>query len=58
MSRYTPLAIMQRQLKPDNDGLYRIRVEEKKPTSIGVALAGLLLFFVNTAIDQSKETRA
>jgi membrane protein len=44
--------------KPDQDGLYRIRVEEKKPTNIGVALAGLLLFFVNTAIDQSKETRA
>lgn len=44
--------------KPDNDGLYRIRVEQKKPTSIGVALAGLLLFFVNTAVDQSKEARA
>jgi membrane protein len=41
--------------KPDNDGLYRIRVEQKKPTSMGVALAGLLLFFVNTAVDQSKD---
>jgi membrane protein len=44
--------------KADNDGLYRIRVEEKKPTSIGVALAGLVLFFVNTAVDQSKEAKA
>jgi len=44
--------------KPDNDGLYRIRIEQKKPTSIGVALAGLLLFFVNTAVDQSKEAKA
>jgi membrane protein len=44
--------------KPDKDGLYRIRVEKKKPTNIGVALAGLLLFFVNTAIDQSNEAKA
>lgn len=44
--------------KPDKEGLYRIRVEHKKPTNIGVALAGLLLFFVNTAVDQSNDAKA
>jgi membrane protein len=40
------------------DGLYRIRVEKKKETGIGVALAGLALFFVNTALDQSRQSKA
>ena len=44
--------------KPGNDGLYRIKVEQKKPVGMGMALAGLLLFFVNTAVDQSKEASA
>jgi membrane protein len=48
---------MQKGKQPAEDGLYRIRIEKKKETGIGMALAGLVLFFVNTALDQSREMR-
>ena len=47
----------QKGKQPAEDGLYRIRIEKKKETGIGMALAGLVLFFVNTALDQSREMR-
>jgi len=43
--------------EPSPDGLYRIRVEKKKQTGIGMALVGLVLFFINTALDQSRGRR-
>jgi membrane protein len=48
---------IQKGKQPAEDGLYRIRIEKKKETGIGMALAGLVLFFVNTALDQSREMR-
>jgi membrane protein len=47
-----------KEAKAGSDGLYRIKIEEKKETGIGVALAGLLLFFVNTAMEDSKHAKA